>query len=156
MTESKEVTSSTVGETSLVTVAGDGPEGDDTTVVTESSTKSKKKKKKSKLKNLFSKQPLEASALAQIEKAIGSTTLEEDHSMSKDDQKNLDRAIEKMNQVLPGGKKGLSDHKFWKTQPVVNFGMLPDDGINFQTRPFTRKAESRRLSLISSQESPSK
>jgi uncharacterized protein YdaL len=155
MTESKEVTSSNVDETSLVTVAGDGPEGDDTTVVAESSTKSKKNKK-NKLKNLFSKQPLEASALAQIEKAIGSTTLEDDHSMSKGDQKNLDTAIDKMNQVLPGGKKGLSDHKFWKTQPVVNFGILPHDGINFQMRPFTRKAESRHLSLISSQESPSK
>jgi hypothetical protein len=127
MTESKEVTGSDVEETSLVTVAEDAPEDDDTTVVAESSTKSKKKKKKSKLKNLFSKQPLDASALAQIEEAIGSTTVEEDHSMSKDDQKKLERAIDKMNQVLPGSKKGLSDHKFWKTQPVVGFSMLPDD-----------------------------
>jgi len=72
MRESKEVTGSDVEETSLVTVVGDAPEDDDTTtVVAESSTKSKKKKKKSKLKNLFSKQPLDASALAQIEEAIG-------------------------------------------------------------------------------------
>jgi glycylpeptide N-tetradecanoyltransferase len=130
MAESKQVTY--VDDESQATLVEDGPEEDESTIVPESSTKSKKKKKKSKLKNILSKKPNEdaEAALAQMEEAIASTSLDEPKSLSKDQQKKLEKAIAHVNQVLPGGKKGLSDHKFWKTQPVLKFGLFTGGKVN--------------------------
>jgi glycylpeptide N-tetradecanoyltransferase len=99
-------------------------EEDDKTLQPESSSasKSKKKKKKSKLKNLLNRKANEEILLAEVEDAISSTTLEEKKELSKQDQAKLEMIIKKMNEMLPGGRKDIADHKFWKTQPVIKFG----------------------------------
>jgi glycylpeptide N-tetradecanoyltransferase len=101
----------------------DALDEDEKTVIPESSSKSKKKKKKSKLKNLLSRKPNEEIPLAEVEEAISSTTLEEKKSLSTEDTMKLEMIIQKMNEMLPGGRKDMADHKFWKTQPVIKFGM---------------------------------
>lgn len=99
-------------------------EEDDKTLQPESSSasKSKKKKKKSKLKNLLNRKAHEEIPLAEVEDAISSTTLEEKKALSKQDQAKFEMIIKKMNEMLPGGRKDIADHKFWKTQPVIKFG----------------------------------
>jgi glycylpeptide N-tetradecanoyltransferase len=99
-------------------------EEDDKTLQPESSSasKSKKKKKKSKLKSLLNRKAHEEIPLAEVEDAISSTTLEERKALSKQDQAKFEMIIKKMNEMLPGGRKDIADHKFWKTQPVIKFG----------------------------------
>ena len=92
--------------------------------VTAESSKSKKKKK-NKLKNLLSHKPkdqiTEEDGMAQVEKAIQSASLQDKKPLTKDDQKKMEKVINEINKMQPGGKE-LSDHKFWKTQPVLKFG----------------------------------
>ena len=126
--ESKEVKSPEEDETTPTTTledVHDQEEDDDKTLVaTETSPKSKKKKKKSKLKSLLSRKPNEEIPLVEVEEALSSTTLEEKKSLSKEDQMKYEMIIKKMNEMLPGGRKDIADHKFWKTQPVIRFGRI--------------------------------
>lgn len=88
------------------------------------STKSKKKKKKSKLKSLLSRKPDQQVKLEEVEDAITSASLEERKSLSKDEQARIEKIISELNAKIPGGRKDIADHKFWKTQPVIKFGMF--------------------------------
>ena len=128
MAQSKEVKSPEEDENTLTTtLEGVHEEEDDdekTLVAAETSPKSKKKKKKSKLKTLLSRKPNEEIPLAEVEEALLSTTLEEKKSLSKEDQMKYEMIIKKMNEMLPGGRKDIADHKFWKTQPVIRFGKI--------------------------------
>ena len=126
MEESKEVKSPEEDEKTL-TMDDDvhDQEDDEKTLVTaETSPKSKKKKKKSKLKSLLARKPNEEIPLVEVEEALSSTTLEEKKSLSKEDQMKYEMIIKKMNQMIPGGRKDIADHKFWKTQPVIRFGRV--------------------------------
>jgi glycylpeptide N-tetradecanoyltransferase len=89
---------------------------------TAKSSKSKKKKKKSKLKSLLSRKPNEDIQLSEVEEALKSVTMEERKTLTKDEAKKLEFMIKKMNELMPGGRKQMGDHKFWKTQPVIRFG----------------------------------
>ena len=125
MAESKEVKSPEEGEKTHATAlddVADEEEDDQTHVSPEASTKSKKKKKKSKLKSLLSRKPNEEIPLAEVEEAVSSTTSEEKKSLSKEDQMKFEMIIKKMNEMIPGGRKDIADHKFWRTQPVIRFG----------------------------------
>lgn len=124
MTESKQVEKPEDVKESLESTVEDALEGEDVPNTSKAgeSSKSKKKKKKSKLKNLLSHKPNAEVSLAEVEEAISSTSAEEKKALSKEEQAKLDMIIKKMNQMLPGGKKDLADHKFWKTQPVLKFG----------------------------------
>lgn len=102
----------------------EGHEDDEKTLASESSSKSKKKKKKSKLKKLLSQKPNAEILLAEVQDAISSATLEDRKSLSKEEQMKLDMIIKQMNEMTPGGRKDIADHKFWKTQPVIKFGMI--------------------------------
>lgn len=127
MEESKEVKSPEEDEKTLTTDLDDvhDQEDDEKTLVTaETSPKSKKKKKKSKLKSLLARKPNEEIPLVEVEEALSSTTLEEKKSLSKEDQMKYEMIIKKMNQMIPGGRKDIADHKFWKTQPVIRFGRV--------------------------------
>jgi glycylpeptide N-tetradecanoyltransferase len=86
------------------------------------SAKSKKKKKRSKLKSLLARKPNEEIALSEVEEALESVTLEERKTLSKEDAAKLEFMIKKMTELMPGGRKNIGDHKFWKTQPVIKFG----------------------------------
>lgn len=85
-------------------------------------SKSKKKKKRSKLKSLLSRKPNEDIQLSEVEEALKSVTMEERKTLTKDEAKKLEFMIKKMNELMPGGRKQMGDHKFWKTQPVIRFG----------------------------------
>ena len=127
MEESREVKSPEEDEKTLTPAledVHDQEEDEKTLVATESSPKSKKKKKKSKLNSLLSRKPNEEISLVEVEEALSSTTLEEKKSLSKEDQMKLEMIIKKMNEMLPGGRKDIADHKFWKTQPVIRFGRV--------------------------------
>jgi len=88
-----------------------------------SASKSKKKKKKSKLKTLLDRKANEEIALSEVEEALESATLEERKTLSKEQAAKLEFMIKKMNEFMPGGRKNMGDHKFWKTQPVIKFGI---------------------------------
>jgi glycylpeptide N-tetradecanoyltransferase len=125
--ESKEVKSPEEdGKTPTDTLedAQEEEDSDKTLVTAETSPKSKKKKKKSKLKSLLARKANEEIPLAEVEEALSSTTLDEKKSLSKEDQMKLEMIIKKMNEMLPGGRKDIADHKFWKTQPVIRFGRV--------------------------------
>lgn len=123
--EEEEIPPTTTTTTTLEDVL-DEDDDDEKTLQPESSststTKSKKKKKKSKLKNLLSRKPHEEIHLSEVQEALSSTTLEEKKELSKEDQAKFEMIIKKMNEMLPGGRKDIADHKFWKTQPVIKFG----------------------------------
>jgi len=88
------------------------------------SAKAKKKKKKSKLKSLLSRKPDHQVKLEDVEEAISSASLEERKSLSKEEQAKIEKIISELNSKIPGGRKDIADHKFWKTQPVIKFGIL--------------------------------
>jgi len=88
------------------------------------STKAKKKKRKSKLKSILSRKPDDQLKLEEVEEAISSASLEERKSLSKEEQDRIENIITQLNAKIPGGRKDLADHKFWKTQPVIKFGMF--------------------------------
>jgi len=88
------------------------------------SSKARKKKKKSKLKSLLSRKPDHQTKLEEVEDAISSASLEERKSLSKEEQTRIEKIISELNAKIPGGRKDIADHKFWKTQPVIKFGMF--------------------------------
>jgi len=126
--ESKEIKSPNEEGESLTNVTVEDAleaEGDDTSTAASTSTSQSsksKKKKKSKLRTLLSHKKDAEVALSEVADAISSTTLEEKRSLTKDETAKLEAIIRKMNQLVPGGKKEVGDHKFWKTQPVLRFG----------------------------------
>ena len=129
MAESKQVTSPDEEPKNLTTTLQDvvEDEDDEQTLVPEpstSTTKSKKKKKKSKLKSLLSHKPTDDIPLQEVQDAISSVSLEERKELSSEEQKKFEMVIKKMNEMLPGGRKDIADHKFWKTQPVIKFGRI--------------------------------
>jgi len=101
-------------QTATSTPRADGPS---------SASKSKKKKKKSKLKTLLDRKANEEIPLSEVEEALKSATLEERKTLSKEQAAKLEFMIKKMNEFMPGGRKNMGDHKFWKTQPVIKFGI---------------------------------
>ena len=105
------------------TAQEDAADDGEKTLAPEASSKSKKKKKKSKLKTLLERKPNEETTLAEVEEAMGSTSLEERKFLTKEEQLKLDMVIKKLSEKIPGGRKDIADHKFWKTQPVIKFGM---------------------------------
>lgn len=123
MAESKESKSQEDSEKNEPPTLEGALDDDEKTLTAESSSKSKKKKKKSKLKNLLSRAPNEEIPLAEVEDAISSTTLEEKTSLSNEEAMKLEMIIKKMNEMMPGGRKDMADHKFWSTQPVIKFGI---------------------------------
>jgi glycylpeptide N-tetradecanoyltransferase len=140
--ESKEVKSPSEEGESLTTVtvedALEAAEDDDTTTAVSTSsaasqsTSKSKKKKKSKLKTLLSHKKDAEVAMAEVADAISSTTLEEKRSLTKEETSKLEAIIRKMNQLTPGGRKDMGDHKFWKTQPVLKFGSNPSKSAGAQ------------------------
>jgi hypothetical protein len=124
MEESKEVKALEKDKKTLTNNLEDVDEdNEEKTLTPESSAKPKKKKKKSKLKTLLARNPNEEIPLSEVEEAISSASLEEKKALSKEDQMKFEMVIKKMNEMLPGGRKDMADHKFWKTQPVIKFGM---------------------------------
>ncbi len=130
--ESKEIKSPSEQGESLTTVTvedalhEDQHDGDNTAASgsTSQSTSKSKKKKKSKLKALLSHKKDAEVALADVADAISSTTAEEKRTLTADETAKLEAIIRKMNMLAPGGRKDMGDHKFWKTQPVLKFGMF--------------------------------
>jgi glycylpeptide N-tetradecanoyltransferase len=123
MAESKETKPQEDGEKNLPPTLEGALDDDEKTLTHESSPKSKKKKKKSKLRNLLSREPNEEIPLAEVDDAISSSTLEEKKSLSNEEAMKLEMIIKKMNEMMPGGRKEMADHKFWSTQPVIKFGI---------------------------------
>jgi glycylpeptide N-tetradecanoyltransferase len=97
-------------------------------------SKSKKKKKKSKLRSLLDRKPNEDIQLSEVEEALKSVTVEERKTLTKDQAKKLEFMIKKMNEFMPGGRKQMGDHKFWKTQPVIRFGRATVGGRGLMGR----------------------
>ena len=123
MAEPKEIKSSEEDENAIAVVQDDdSADEEEKTLTHESPAKSKKKKKKSKLKKLLSGKP--KIHLADVEDAITSATPEDKKSLSKEEQMKLEEIIKQMNQMVAGGRKDIADHKFWKTQPVIKFGIV--------------------------------
>ena len=126
MAESKEVKSSKDNDDNAPTLPRLSEEHhdkeDDENPTPGKSTKSKKKKKKSKLKSLLSQQPDDQVKLEEVEEAIESASLEERKSLSNEERTRIEKIISDLNAKIPGGRKDIADHKFWKTQPVIKFG----------------------------------
>jgi len=108
----------------LATTSEEHVDDEDENAPYTTSTKAKKKKKKSKLKSLLSRKPDHQVKSEEVEEAISSASLEERKSLSKEEQDRIEEIITQLNAKIPGGRKDLADHKFWKTQPVIKFGML--------------------------------
>ena len=98
---------------------------EETTPSSDPSTSSKSKKKiKSKLKALLSRKPNEEIRLEEIQDVLASASLEDKKALSIDDQAKLQALTKKVNEMVPAGaRKDIADHKFWRTQPVIRFGM---------------------------------
>src|SRR5271169_5331110 len=123
MTESKQVSSLEDPRDDFATPAEDVlPATDDMQKSPDS--KSKKKKRRTKLKNLLSGKADPQVSVAEMEDALSSISPEETKALSKEEQHKLDLVIKKMNELMATGKKDIADHKFWKTQPVLKFGIL--------------------------------
>jgi hypothetical protein len=97
-------------------------DGEDENAPHPTSPKAKKKKKKSKLKSLLSRKLDDEVKLEEVEELISSASLEERKSLSSEEQNRIENIITQLNAKIPGGRKDLADHKFWKTQPVIKFG----------------------------------
>ena len=121
MAGSKEVQSPEPDEHAPVVPAEDSVEEDSKPTTGESTSKSKKKKKKSKIRNILSRPSDAEIAMAEVEEAMATATLEEKRSFTKEEQKKFDLIIKKLNEKH--GKKTVADYKFWNTQPVLKFGM---------------------------------
>lgn len=130
--ESKEIKSPSEQGESLTTVTvedvlhEDEQDRDNTAASgsTSQSASKSKKKKKSKLKALLSHKKDAEVALAEVTDTISSTTAEEKRGLTEDETAKLEAIIRKMNMLVPGGRKDMGDHKFWKTQPVLKFGIF--------------------------------
>lgn len=130
--ESKELKSPSEQDESLAAgtvedvLHADEHHGDNTAAAasTSQSSSKSKKKKKSKLKALLSHKKDAEVALAEVADVISSTTAEEKRTLTTDETAKLEAIIRKMNMLAPGGRKDMGDHKFWKTQPVLKFGLF--------------------------------
>jgi len=127
MAESKEAEPPNDNEdinSALATTSEEHLDDEDDNAAHATSTKAKKKKKKSKLKSLLSRKPDHQVKLEDVEEGISSVSLEERKSLSKEEQDRIEKIITQLNAKIPGGRKDLADHKFWKTQPVIKFGIF--------------------------------
>jgi hypothetical protein len=131
MAESKEVNPPNDNEDmnpALATTSEEHLDDEDDNAAHATSTKAKKKKKKSRLKSFLSRKPDHQVKLEDVEEAISSASLEERKSLSKEEQDRIEKIITQLNAKIPGGRKDLADHKFWKTQPVIKFGIFLSGG----------------------------